>query len=111
MFEYKAKLIKVIDGDTIDAEIDLGFDVFVKKRVRLYQIDAPETRTRDKKEKILGKQAKKRLLEILNLNKGIFVLKSYGIGKFGRCLGEIFVNNASVNKILLNEGHAAEYKE
>ena len=109
MFEYNAKLVRVIDGDTIDAEIDLGFHVFVKKRIRLYKIDAPETRTRDKNEKLLGKRAKSRLLEILNSNNGSFVLRSHGIGKFGRCLGEIFVNNLSINEILIKEGHASRY--
>ena len=109
MFKYNAKLIRVIDGDTIDAEIDLGFHTFVKKRIRLYKIDAPETRTRDKSEKILGKKAKSRLLEILNSNSGTFVLRSHGIGKFGRCLGEIFINNVSINETLIKEGHASRY--
>ena len=109
MFTYDAKLIKVIDGDTIDAEIDLGFHVFVRKRIRLYKIDAPEVRTKDLNEKALGKKAKLRLLEILDSNDGHFVLKSYGLGKFGRCLGEIFINNLSINETLIKEEHASRY--
>lgn len=109
MFRYKAKLLKVVDGDTIDAEIDLGFSVFIKKRIRLHKIDAPETRTKNKKEKILGKRAKNRLLEVLKSNNNKFVLVSHGVGKFGRCLGEIFVNNSSINELLIKEGYAIEY--
>ncbi len=66
MYNYNAKCIRVVDGDTIDAEIDLGFDVKVKKRIRLAGINAPESRTRNKVEKKLGLAAKERLVEILD---------------------------------------------
>ena len=109
MHYYEAKLVKIVDGDTIDVLIDLGFNIFIKKRVRLYKIDAPETRTRDLKEKKAGLAAKKRLKALLKQNNGKFYLKSHGIGKYGRCLGEIFINNQNINNLLIEEGLAREY--
>ena len=102
-------MLKVIDGDTIDVEIDLGFSVFVHERVRLWKIDAPETRTKDLQEKKQGKKTKKRLKELLKANNGHFELISHGFGKFGRCLGEIFIDNRSINDLLIEEGLAKEY--
>ena len=66
LYHYKAKLVRVIDGDTVDVMIDLGFDVWIKKRLRLYGIDAPETRTRNLELKKKGKASTKRLEELLN---------------------------------------------
>lgn len=111
MFQYQAEVIRVVDGDTLDARIDLGFSVWVKKRVRLYGIDAWESRTRDLQEKAKGILAKDRLIDILNSCGGKFMLKSHGIGKFGRCLGELYINasDTSVNKMLVSEGHAVKY--
>tara|TARA_B100000686_G_C16612149_1_gene874395 strand:- start:239 stop:580 length:342 start_codon:yes stop_codon:yes gene_type:complete len=113
MTKYKAKLIRIIDGDTIDAEIDVGFDVFVKKRIRLWGINAPETRSRDKDEVKRGKNAFKRLASILALSSGEFELITHGDGKYGRCLGEIFVKDyeESVNQVLINEGLAKKYED
>ena len=112
MYKYNAKLIRVIDGDTIDALIDLGFSVWVKKRIRLYGIDAPETRTRDLEEKKAGQAAENRLIELLWLCGNEFVLVSHGVGKYGRCLGELFIENSqeSVNQTLINEGYAKVYE-
>ena len=87
--EYEAELIKVLDGDTIDCYIDLGFDLKVKKRIRYMGIDTWESRTRDLDEKKKGLAAKARNKELLEA--GEFKLKSFGTGKFGRVLGEIFV--------------------
>jgi micrococcal nuclease len=112
MFTYNAKLDRVIDGDTVDAMVDLGFSTWKKVRVRFYGIDAFESRTRDLEEKEKGLLAKQRVIDILNENDNIFVLKSYGVGKFGRCLGEIFVDTlgeTSLQKTLINEGHGVEY--
>lgn len=108
MYTYNAKLLKVIDGDTIDALVDLGFDTWKKIRIRLYGIDAWESRTRDLKEKEKGLAAKNRLIEILNEE---FILVSHGVGKYGRCLGEIFedINSDSINNLLISEGHAIPY--
>jgi len=117
MYTYKIKLERVVDGDTVDADIDLGFDVSVKKRIRLQGINAPESRTRDLEEKARGLAAKDRLKAILEGAKEI-QLCSHGVGKYGRCLGELHVNTldgkecltlANVNELLIKEGHAVAY--
>ena len=117
MYNYKISVLKVVDGDTIDAEIDLGFDIKVKKRVRFMGINAPESRTRDLEEKARGLAAKDRVKALLEGCKNI-QLHSHGIGKFGRCLGEIFLDTVdgqekltveSLNELLIREGHAVEY--
>ena len=130
--EYQAELIKVLDGDTIDCWIDLGFDLKIKKRVRYMGIDTWESRTRDLAEKEKGLAAKARNKQLLE--QGVFKLKSFGTGKFGRVLGEVFVSPdyvgdhiiecinsvgseidlsvdgwVSVNDILIEEGHAYDY--
>jgi len=110
MYKYNAKLIRVIDGDTIDALIDLGFSVWVKKRIRLYGIDTPETRTKDLKEKKAGQAAEDRLIELLWDFDNEFVLISHGVGKYGRCLGELFIEGICINQLLINEGHATVYE-
>ena len=94
MYTYEAKLVRVVDGDTIDVTIDLGFDVSVKKRVRFEGINAPESRTRDLKEKALGLAAKDRVKAILEEN-SCFTLESTEIGKYGRVLGKIYVKTRS----------------
>ena len=109
MFEYKAHLLRVVDGDTLDCRIDLGFSVFVKKRVRLMGIDTWESRTRDLEEKKKGLAAKSRLIELLQADAGEFTLISYGVGKFGRVLGEVEVTAGNVCDILVEEGHAYAY--
>ena len=112
-YEYSAKLVRVVDGDTCDALIDLGFDTWVKKRIRFKGVDTWECRTRDKEEKVKGLAAKaftKDLLE--NSDDGKFALRSHGVGKYGRVLGELFVKGEekSVNDLLLENGHAYEYE-
>ena len=111
MYTYNATVIKVVDGDTIDALVDLGFDTWKKVRIRMNGMNAPESRTRDLEEKARGLAAKARLKEILKENKNKFILVSHGVGKYGRCLGEIFLteNSDSVNNLLISEGHAVEY--
>ncbi len=114
---YKAKLERVIDGDTVDALIDLGFDTWVKKRIRYKGIDTWESRTKDLDEKKLGLAAKdrnKELLESVSSKPGYFRLRSHGVGKYGRVLGEIFVKDIegieyNVNQTLIDEGHAYVY--
>ena len=117
MYTYKAKLLRVVDGDTCDAQIDLGFDVSVKKRIRFAGINAPESRTRDLKEKALGLAAKDRVKAILAENPS-FTLESTELGKYGRVLGKIHINiidgSESLTQICLNdqlikEGHAVAY--
>ena len=117
MYTYKIKLDRVIDGDTVDAYIDLGFDVSVKKRIRFMGINTPESRTRDLEEKARGLAAKERVQELLEGCENI-KLTSHGVGKYGRCLGELFIDIVddrekltmeSVNQLLIREGHAKEY--
>ena len=112
MYEYKCKLVKVVDGDTVDVDIDLGFDVWLRKqRIRLYGVNAPESRTRDLEEKKKGLEAKAYTLEMLSRNDGKFTVKSHGVGKYGRLLGEIFIEGEekSLNELLIENGHAYEY--
>ena len=109
MFEYSAEVIKIVDGDTLDARIDLGFDVHVNKRIRLMGIDTWESRTRDKAEKVKGLAAKARLKELLKQDKDKFKLISHGTGKFGRVLGDIEISVGNVCDILIEEGHAYSY--
>ena len=109
MYEYKAKLDRVLDGDTVDALVDLGFDVWVKKRIRLEGIDAPETRTRDLEEKDRGLVTKERLTGLLEASNGEFVLVSHGVGKYGRCIGTIYIDKENINQLLLSEGLAEKY--
>ena len=111
MFEYNATVTKVVDGDTIDAMVDLGFGTWKKVRIRMHGINAPESRTRDLEEKKKGLAAKTRLIEMLEENEKHFILISHGVGKFGRCLGEIYIkgHNTSLNKQLISEGHGTEY--
>ena len=109
MFTYEAKVMRVVDGDTIDALIDLGFDIHKKIRIRMVGINTPESRTRDLEEKKRGLAAKARLKEILKENKNKFILESQGVGKYGRCLGIIRIGDTVVNQQLIIEGHAVEY--
>ena len=113
MYTYKAKLDRVVDGDTIDVNIDLGFDISVHKRVRLAGINAPESRTRDLEEKKKGLAAKARLIELLD--KGNLVVESKEIGKYGRVIGDLHIYSdnldlpININKTLVEEGYAVEY--
>ena len=92
MYEYRCKVKRVIDGDTVDIDIDLGFGVWLKgERVRLYGIDTPESRTRDKVEKIYGLEAKKYVQKFLDDKWIMLKTKEYDAkGKFGRILGELW---------------------
>ena len=115
---YRGKLERVVDGDTIDALIDVGFDIWVKKRIRYKGLDAWESRTRnldEKKKGLAAKDRNKELLEKISSKPGYFRLKSYGVGKYGRVLGEIFIedidgNQYNVNERLIEEGHAYVYE-
>ena len=108
---YRGKLERVVDGDTIDALIDVGFDIWIKKRIRYSGIDTWESRTRDLEEKKKGLEAKAYTLEMLSRNDGKFTVKSHGVGKYGRLLGEIFIEgeDKSLNQLLIDNGHAYEY--
>ena len=114
MYEYRAKIVKVIDGDTVDVDIDLGFGIILSdERVRIMGIDTPESRTRDKVEKTFGLAAKDRLKELLGettvlqtqINKNGEDMK----GKFGRILGDFVSNDQRMITDILVEGHAVAY--
>ena len=117
-YNYKAKLVRVVDGDTVDALIDVGFDIWFKKRIRFKGIDTWESRTRNLEEKALGLKAKartKELLEKISSKSGYFRIKSYGMGKYGRVLVDVYIqdvdgNHIWVNKKLIDEGHAYKYE-
>ena len=109
---YSCKLQRVVDGDTCDALIDLGFDVWVKARIRFYGVDTWESRTRDLEEKAKGLEAKAYVKDLLEYSDdGKFSIISHGRGKYGRVLGELFVkgHEKSVNELLKENGHAYEY--
>ncbi len=114
MNEYDAKVLKVIDGDTVDVDIDLGFGiVLTDERVRIMGIDTPESRTSDKIEKLFGLAAKDRLKELLG-EETVLITKDdkHGEdmkGKFGRVLGDFRVGGKTATEILIEEGHAVEY--
>ena len=111
-FSYRVnKVTKVVDGDTIDVIIDMGFDILFKSRVRLFGIDTPESRTRDLEEKKFGLMSKKYLTERLKKAKKITIRTHKGseTGKFGRILGEIFCVGENVNLAMCTEGHAVAY--
>jgi len=114
MFEYYVKKVaKVVDGDTIDVEIDLGFDISFSSRVRLAGIDTPESRTKDKAEKELGLQSKEYLAKHLKDAKSV-VIKTEKINsteKFGRVLGWVYINGdtVSLNDMMINDGYAWGY--
>ena len=120
MYEYKVNIIRVVDGDTVDVDIDLGFGVWLKdERVRMMGIDTPESRTRDKVEKVFGLAAKSRLKQLLGktailktqVNKDGEDMK----GKFGRILGDFEVYDSKkdawrpATDVLVEEGHAVAY--
>ena len=116
MYEYKANLIKVVDGDTVDVDIAIGFGVWLKdERVRIAGIDTQESRTSDKVEKLFGLAAKKRVQELLADK---VVLKTFAAkdgedmkGKFGRILGDFYVGNDKklLTEVMIDEGHAVPY--
>lgn len=115
MFEYNFKLRKIVDGDTIDVDIDLGFGVWLKKqRIRMMGIDTPESRTSDDEEKVYGLLAKQRLTNLIADAK---VLKTYNDerGKYGRILGEVICYFAAEDRwagsseIMISEGHGVAY--
>ena len=110
---YSCKLDRVVDGDTCDAMIDLGFKTWVKKRIRFKGVDTWESRTRDLDEKKKGLAAKAFTKDKLeNSDEGKFSIISYGTGKYGRVLGELFIKGyeVSLNQLLLENGHAYEYE-
>ena len=111
MYEYFCEVTRIVDGDTLDVDIDLGFATkLTKQRIRMLGIDTPESRTRDLEEKARGLLSKKYLLDSCPVG-SMIRLRSHGKGKFGRILGEIFTpeGEVSINKQMWDEGYAVEY--
>ena len=111
MFEYQCKIVKVIDGDTADVDIDLGFGVWMKKqRVRFYGVDTPESRTSDKEEKVYGLMAKEFVLSHLPIGSTqVLRTKKDGVGKYGRILGEFVVDDTTLNQLLIDTHNGVAY--
>ena len=111
MYEYKCKVTRVVDGDTVDIDIDLGFGVWLhKERVRIYGIDTPESRTRDKVEKRFGLLAKEFVKGFVKGSSVILRTQKYDAkGKFGRILGDIIVDDKSLSETMIQEHHAVAY--
>ncbi len=111
MYEYRTKIRRIVDGDTVDVDIDLGFGMILsKQRIRLYGIDTPESRTRDKEEKFYGELASRFLKD--QCKKGsCIILRTYldKKGKYGRILGEIIVDGVNINQLMIEEYMAVEY--
>ena len=111
MHEYKCRMVRVVDGDTVDVDIDLGFGVWMlKQRIRMYGIDTPESRTRDLEEKKYGLAAKDFLVKWTNA--GELTLRTFkdDRGKFGRILGELWWGGKqNINQLLVDNHHAVRY--
>lgn len=109
LYYYNAIVDRVVDGDTIDVTIDLGFNIWVKERLRLYGLNTPETRTKDLEEKERGLKAKKYVENQVNSNGGQIQVLSLGKGKYGRVLAEIWVGKNNINELLIANNHAEVY--
>ena len=111
MYEYKCTVDRVVDGDTIDTTMDLGFDILYRSRVRLYGIDTPESRTRDPDEKVRGKMASAYLQEAIdNGSKVVLRTKmSDSKGKYGRVLASVIVDDVDINQEMINNYLAVAY--
>ncbi len=110
MYEYKATLLRVVDGDTVDCLIDLGFDIHIRERVRLAGLNAPETRTKDLEEKKKGFESKERLETLLNKHTHFVVNTTLIKGKYGRTIGKLYLpDGTDINETLIHEGFAEKY--
>ena len=110
MYEYRCSIDRVVDGDTVDVTIDLGFKIFHKARVRLYGIDTPESRTRDKDEKARGLLAKSYIVVKVESTENIIIrTKKDAKGKFGRILGELIVDNTNLNEAMISKHLGVDY--
>ena len=107
MYRYRARVERVVDGDTVDMLVDLGFDVHVRERLRLYGVDTPETRTRDEEERKAGIKAKEYVEEMIGGRE--VEISTEEKGKFGRYLAIVYVDGLNLNRELIGRGMAREY--
>lgn len=111
MHEYNAELVRVIDGDTVVLDIDLGFGIWLRgEHVRLYGINAPEIRTKDEREKRRGKLAKSHLETLLAWAPITLKSEKFQRGKFGRILATLYVGDVDINAMMVEDGHAEVYE-
>ena len=112
MYTYKAKLVRVINGDSLDIEFDLGFDIIIKQRLKLYGIDTPDSRSTNVDIKQKGLDVRQRLMELLTTEFKVETMLNKR-GKYGRILGKIYViangNEVCINELLVDEGLAIRY--
>ena len=111
MYEYACEVERVVDGDTVDVVLDLGFDILYKSRVRLYGIDTPESRTRNKDEKARGKMATAYLKQAISDGDKVVIqtkLKD-SRGKFGRVLGDVVIDGLNINQTMVENNYAVKY--
>lgn len=113
MYTYKAKLVRVINGDTLDINIDLGFDIIIKQRLKLFGIDTPDSMSKNVETKQKGLEVKQRLIGLLTKEFKVETMLNKR-GKYGRILGKIFIvdekdNEVCINELLVNEGLATRY--
>lgn len=113
MYTYKAKLVRVINGDTLDIEIDLGFDIIIKQRLKLFGIDTPDSRSPNVTTKEKGLAVKQRLISLLTKEFKVETMLNKR-GKYGRILGKVYIvdekdNEVCINELLVDEGLAERY--
>ena len=110
MYEYRCTITRVVDGDTVDVDIDLGFGIWMRnERIRLFGIDTPESRTRDLEEKKYGLAAKDFLIKWTNAGDVTLKTQKDAEGKFGRILGELWYGDVNINQLMIDEHHAVAY--
>lgn len=109
VYEYNAQVIRVIDGDTFEVKIDLGFHISIVEKIRLYGVDTPEIRTRSKSEKEKGLEAKKFVEDVFNNSSTNLKIKSYGRDKYGRILADFIIHDKLLSQLLLENNMAVEY--
>ena len=114
MYEYKVKSVDhIVDGDTLDVTVDLGFNISHKIRVRLEGIDTPESRTKDLEEKARGLESKAYFTEMLAKCEGTLIVQTHKKGKYGRYIGTLISDDGDsrvdINRMLIREGYAVEY--
>lgn len=111
MYEYRCKILRIVDGDTVDVDIDLGFDIWMhRERIRILGIDTPESRTRDLEEKAFGLAAKQYVKDLMPIgSQQIIKTQKDKTGKFGRVLGDFIIEGKLLTELMIENYHAVPY--
>lgn len=111
MYEYRCKILRIVDGDTVDVDIDLGFGIWMhKERIRILGIDTPESRTRDLEEKAFGLAAKQYVKDLMPIgSQQIIKTEKDKTGKFGRVLGDFIIEGKLLTELMIENNHAVPY--